>query len=153
GRYRVRLDRNAHQAGYFGRRFPIRASAETGAMIMETPRIWLEHEKCLQKTHCADQTVVEWLRRQNRGILSLTPHLGSFEITAPRITHSTPVPVMFRPPRWTPLAAVMEQARNIQGLKAVPANRQGMRHIVRALRSGEAVGMLPDQVPRGGEGL
>src|SRR5699024_1115856 len=47
----------------------------------------------------------------------------------------------------------MEAARNLPNLKAVPANMKGVREFVRALRKGEAVGMLPDQVPRGGEGI
>jgi KDO2-lipid IV(A) lauroyltransferase len=47
----------------------------------------------------------------------------------------------------------MEQARNTSGLKAVPATMQGVREFVRALKRGEAVGMLPDQVPSSGEGV
>lgn len=47
----------------------------------------------------------------------------------------------------------MEQARNMSGLKAVPATLQGVREFVRALRRGEAIGMLPDQVPSSGDGV
>jgi KDO2-lipid IV(A) lauroyltransferase len=35
----------------------------------------------------------------------------------------------------------------------VPANMQGVRQIARALTRGEAVGILPDQVPGNGEGV
>jgi KDO2-lipid IV(A) lauroyltransferase len=35
----------------------------------------------------------------------------------------------------------------------VPANRQGVKEFVKALRKGEAVGMLPDQAPGEGEGV
>jgi KDO2-lipid IV(A) lauroyltransferase len=34
-----------------------------------------------------------------------------------------------------------------------PANMQGVRQMVRALKRGEAIGMLPDQVPSVGEGV
>lgn len=153
GRYRIRLNRNAHQAGYPDAAFARRASAETGAMILETPKVWLHYDACLNKTYSDDDDVVRQASAENRGILYLTPHLGCFEITARYIARNGPITVMYRPPRWAPLEPVMEQARTIPGLKAVPANMQGVRQFVRALRRGEAVGMLPDQVPRGGEGI
>ncbi|MFA5520519.1 MAG: lysophospholipid acyltransferase family protein [Castellaniella sp.] len=153
GRYRLRLDRNARQAGYFERRFARRASAETGAMILETPKVWLDHARCLDRVISDEEHVIERVRSQGRGILFLTPHLGCFEITARHIARRQPITVMYRPPRWAPLAPVMARARELPGLAAVPANRQGVREFVRALRRGEAVGLLPDQVPGGGEGL
>jgi KDO2-lipid IV(A) lauroyltransferase len=60
---------------------------------------------------------------------------------------------MFRPPRKAFLAPVLEAARNAAGVVAVPANLQGVREFLKALRRHEAVGMLPDQVPREGDGV
>lgn len=153
GRYRIRLDRNAKQAGYMDTAFARRASGETGAMILETPKVWLQVDHCLARTFSDDNDIVEQARAENRGILYLTPHLGCFEITARYLARQRPITVMYRPPRWAPLEPVMEAAREIPGLKAVPATMQGVREFVRALRRGESVGMLPDQVPRGGEGI
>lgn len=153
GRYRNRLQRNAVQAGYKQKSFSSRAAAETGAMILETPKVWLQTEKCLEKTISNDDHVVQKIKDQGRGILYLTPHLGCFEITARYIAKTSPITVMFRPPRWKPLEPAMVQSRNTEGLNAVPANMQGVRQFVRALKKGQAVGMLPDQVPSGGEGV
>ena len=45
GRYRQRLRANAAQAGYDDPAFARRAAGETGAMILETLKVWLfEHE-------------------------------------------------------------------------------------------------------------
>ena len=38
-------------------------------------------------------------------------------------------------------------------MKAVPTNMDGVRQLLKALRRGEAVGLLPDQVPPEGMGL
>jgi Kdo2-lipid IVA lauroyltransferase/acyltransferase len=46
----------------------------------------------------------------------------------------------------------MVAARNNAGLHAAPANLSGLRQVLRALRRGEAVGLLPDQVPTDGMG-
>lgn len=153
GRYRRRLQSNARQAGYDDPAFARQAAAETGAMIMETPRVWLRTAACLQQTHSDDDAVVKQALALGRGILYLTPHLGCFEITARYLIQHGPITVMYRPPRQTALEPVMEQARNTSGLKAVPATMQGVREFVRALKRGEAVGMLPDQVPGSGEGV
>lgn len=153
GRYRKRLQSNARQAGYDAPNFARQAAAETGAMILETPRVWLRTAACLQQTHSDDDAVVKQALAQGRGILYLTPHLGCFEITARYLIQHGPITVMYRPPRQAALEPLMEQARNTSGLKAVPATMQGVREFVRALKRGEAVGMLPDQVPGSGEGI
>jgi hypothetical protein len=41
----------------------------------------------------------------------------------------------------------METARNRPGMQAVPTTLAGVRQMIKALRRGEAVGLLPDQVP------
>src|SRR5699024_8246753 len=75
GRYRIRLDRNARQAGYTSPAFARRASGETGAMTLETPKVWLQHQRCLEMTVSHDDDVVARALDENRGILYLTPHL------------------------------------------------------------------------------
>ena len=121
-------------------------------MILETPKVWLDVDACLAKTFSDDDDVVARAKAEGRGILYLTPHLGCFEITARYIAQHSPITVMYSPAVDT-VEPVMAQAREIPGLTAVPANMNGVRQFVRALRRGESVGMLPDQVPRGGEGI
>jgi KDO2-lipid IV(A) lauroyltransferase len=153
GRYRRRLQSNAAQAGYPAPAFARRAAAETGAMILETAKVWLRTPYCLARTFSHDDSLVRDALSEGRGILYLTPHLGCFEITARYLLQHGPITVMYRPPRQGFLEPVMEQARTMSGLHAVPATLQGVRQFVRALKRGEAVGMLPDQVPSGGDGV
>ena len=153
GKYRQRIQSNARQAGYDDPAFARRAAGEAGAMIMELPKVWLRSEQSLAKTVSDDNAVVERALAEGRGILYLTPHLGCFEIAGRYQTLHGPITVMFRPPRKEILAPVMESARNTSALRAVPATMQGVREFVRALKRGEAVGMLPDQAPAQGEGV
>lgn len=152
-KYRERLQHNARQAGYTDPAFALESAAHAGAMIMELPKVWLKNEESLAMVVSDDNHVVETALAEGRGVLYLTPHLGCFEITARYLTRHGPITVMFRPPRKPILAPIMESARNTPGLRAVPANRQGVREFVKALRKGEAVGMLPDQAPGEGEGV
>jgi len=155
GRYRRRLQANARQAGYPEAAFARRAAAHTGAMILETPKIWLREAECLRLTSSHDTDVLHEVQAEGRGVLFLTPHLGCFEITPRHILScgQGPMTVMYRPPRLAALAPLMTHVRNSSSLTAVPANRQGLRAFVRALRQGESIGLLPDQVPSDGEGL
>lgn len=153
GRYRRRLQENARQAGYDSPAFARRAAAESGAMILEIPKVWWRTPLCLDRICSDEESVVQTAVSQGRGILYLTPHLGCFEVTARYATRYGPLTIMFRPPRSPLLNPIVGSARDMHNLKAVPANRQGVREFVRALKRGETVGMLPDQVPREGDGL
>lgn len=153
GRYRTRLRANARQAGYTDAAFARRAAAETGAMILEMPRVWLHPAECLAQISSPEESIVQEALAEGRGLLYLTPHLGCFEITARHLVNYGPLTVMYRPPRYAALEPALEGSRNMPGLRAVPANMQGVREFVRALKRGEAVGMLPDQVPSSGDGV
>jgi KDO2-lipid IV(A) lauroyltransferase len=152
GKYRSRLRANAAQAGYSDPAFARRAAAEAGAMILETPKVWLGGKKSLALVTSDDRILIE-ARAEGRGILFLTPHLGCFEITARYLAQRVPLTVMFRPPRQEALAPLLETARDTAGIHAVPATLTGVREFVRALRRKESVGMLPDQVPGKGDGV
>lgn len=154
GKYRQRLRANATQAGYPDAAFARRAAGQVGAMILEMPKIWFREADSLARAQVGeDFKIVEQAIAERRGILFLTPHLGCFEIMARHMAHKVPLTVMFRPPRKAVLAPLLESARNNSAVRAVPANMQGVREFVRALRRGEAVGLLPDQAPGVGEGV
>ncbi|WP_422848796.1 lysophospholipid acyltransferase family protein [Acidovorax sp. M14] len=151
--YRRRFLANSALAGYsFG---AVRAAvAHAGRMVAELPRLWmgatmpcaLTGEACVEQAYAA-----------GRGIVFLTPHQGCFELSAQAAARRWsaergPITVLYRPARQAWLAKVMETARNRPGMLAVPTTLAGVRQMIKALRRGEAVGLLPDQVPPGGQG-
>ena len=88
----------------------------------------------------------------------LTPHLGCFEICAQayaeRLAQYGPITVLYRPAKQPWLREVMEAtARGARALATAPASLAGVRQMIRALRRGETVGLLPDQVPPSGQGV
>ena len=153
GRYRDRLRANAAQAGFTDPAFLRAAAAQTGAMIFETPKVWLQETACVNMAIDANPNVLDAARQEGRGILFLTPHLGCFEITARYLAHRMPLTVMFREPRQAALRSLVQEARNNSAMLAVPATTRGVREFVRALKRGHSVGMLPDQVPGRGDGV
>jgi KDO2-lipid IV(A) lauroyltransferase len=63
-----------------------------------------------------------------------------------------PLTVLYRPARQAWLTELVQVARRRPGLHAVPTNLTGVRLMIKALRQGQSVGLLPDQVPPCGMG-
>ncbi len=156
--YRSTLRANLAQAGITDPAVADRAAAEMGKSILELPYIWLRPAADLiPRITPVDWHLVEAARASQRGVIFLTPHLGCFEVTAQYFVLATPdrapLTVLYRPPRKSALRPLIETGRARGNLRPVPANLAGVRQLFRALRRGEAIGLLPDQVPSEGEGV
>ncbi len=129
------------------------AIAEAGKGIVELPKIWLrpQDEVVARVVKVSGWELVEAAWAQGRGILFLTPHLGCFEIAAQYYAAHRPMTVLYRRPKQDWLAPLIEEGRGAN-LTLAPADLSGVRRLLKALKSGEAVGILPDQVPGNGEG-
>jgi KDO2-lipid IV(A) lauroyltransferase len=97
--------------------------------------------------------LIEQARDSGRGVLLLTPHLGCFEIAGFYFGQRLPLTVLYRPPRKRWLEAFMVRGRKRGTTDLATTDLAGVRKLLRALRNGEAVGVLPDQAPRFGEGV
>ena len=152
--YRQRFLANTAQAGYpFAEVRP--AVAHIGRMVAELSRLWLGPAPVIEWENDA---CVDAAYRSKAGVLFLTPHLGCFEVTAQALAarYSAaygPLTVLFRPARKPWLAPLVAASRQRPGLETAPTTLAGVRQMIRALRQGRAVGLLPDQVPPDGMGL
>ncbi len=159
GSYRRRLRGNADLAGLSAAQRH-RAIAEGGRMVAELPRLWLRPQDQplggLVRWG-GDAALIDAALDAGRGLVFLTPHLGCWEVTAQatieRYGQRMKLTVMYRPARQAWLRDIEEGARRRPGLDTVPAALGGVRQMIRALRRGESVGLLPDQVPPEGMGV
>ena len=153
--YRRRWRAHTRQAGLSGRACWASIGA-AGQQVAELPRLWFGPPVPVGWEGAAH---IEAALAQRRGVLFLTPHLGCFEVT-PRayaerfgVPHAAPITVLYRPSRHAALDALLRQARQRPGMAAAPTTLAGVRQLMQALRRGEAVGLLPDQVPPEGLGV
>ncbi len=153
GRYRRRLLAHAKQAGY-SNAVALNSVGEAGKMVAELPRLWLG-----RPVHVAWQGAehIEAAQASGSGVLFLTPHLGCFEITAQayaqRFGNRHPMTVLFRPARQAALRDLVALSRQRPGLLTAPTTLAGVKQLIKALKAGDAVGLLPDQVPPAGQGV
>jgi len=152
--YRRHVRENMAQAG-IDPALRGQVAAEAGKQMLELARIWLL--KLEQATALVTEVVgwehVEAAQRAGKGIVFLTPHLGCFEITAQYYAAFGDITVLYRPPRQASLRQMILEGRKRERLHLAPADLSGVRSLIKALKKGEAVGMLPDQAPKVGEGV
>jgi KDO2-lipid IV(A) lauroyltransferase len=146
--YRRRFDSFIAQAAFDTPELRRRALEEAGKTLAELPWLWtrpVRETRDLVQTQ--DWTLVEAAQQAGQGIIFLTPHLGCFEIAAQYYAAHAPITVLYSPPEQAALRHLVEQSRQRHQLQTAPANLGGVKQLFRALRRGEAVGILPDQVP------
>ena len=128
----------------------IRAS---GMLFSDSLWIWRNPQKALALVEVQNWDVVEAAINEGHGLVMLTPHLGGFEIIPRVLAQHFPATILYRPSRQAWLNEVVEEGRAYPNMHFVPTNLNGVRQMTRALTRGEAIGILPDQVPSGGEGV
>ncbi len=150
--YRHRLKSNITRAGYAAQLHE--AIVESGKNILELPFIWCAApQRVLPSAVIENWDVAQAALDAGRGVVFLTPHLGCFEIIAQAIAARTRLTALYRPPHKQALKPLIEGARARANLALAPANLAGVRTLLKALKAGQAIGLLPDQVPQHGEGV
>lgn len=153
------ITENLTQSGLVPRKTEIKSliklnMVEAGKSLIESLAIWQKSEQEVLSwvKSCADWHLVEEAIAKKKGIIFLTPHMGCFEITSIFYGSQHPITILYRRPKLRWLHALTMAGRTRQQVKLAPANLQGVRNLIQALKRGEAIGILPDQVPGRGEG-
>lgn len=123
---------------------------ETGRSLAEMVRIWIGAPRDWTG-YVEDNGYSQACRallEQGRGLIIALPHLGNWELIAYLTTPIVPTTALYRPPRMAFMDQWMRQGRARSGLTPVPIDRQGLKALHAALQRGEAVAILPDQVPK-----
>ena len=127
---------------------------ETGKGLFETLYLWLNPSKNLsnlvRQVHGWQH--IEAALHAQKGLIFLTPHMGCFEITSIYYGSKNPITVLYRPPKLKWLTRLMNAGRARKGVALAEANASGVRKLMQALKRGEAIGILPDQIPKAGDG-
>ena len=150
------LFRPQYEAVVIARKLPFKlweAVCASGMLFSDSLWIWRNPEKALRLVEVQNWDLVETAIQEGHGLVMLTPHLGGFEIIPRVLAQHFPATILYRPSRQEWLNEVVEEGRAYPNMHFVPTNLNGVRQMTRALTRGEAIGILPDQVPSGGEGV
>ncbi len=128
--------------------------SEAGKSVLELPWVWKRPlaEVVAGAKQCHGWEYVAAAHAQGKGVILLTPHFGCFELIGLYVAARMPITSMYSPPSREFLNTLMLEGRERGQMKLAPTDLGGVRQMLKALKRGEAIGVLPDQVPSNGEG-
>lgn len=91
-----------------------------------------------------------------RGVIVLAPHHGNWELLNRWLASRTPLAILYKPPESAVGEAFLRLVRadaDAARVEQVRAEGAGVRQLFKRLRDGGVIGVLPDQQPKGGDGV
>lgn len=156
--YRRRFHENSRQAG-FSWKVVRRAVGEAGKLVFELPWVWLRpHAQKQPRISWDGVELVEQALQRGKGVIFMTPHVGCFEaIPQAQVERFSAkygaMTLLYRPSKSPWFDAVLREVRSAPGLEPAPTTTSGVRMVLKALKQGRVIGLLPDQVPGDGLGV
>jgi len=129
--------------------------SEGGKAIMELLPLWLCTDKKVLKLvkGRSGWEHIDAARAAGKGVILVAPHIGCFEIIGQYFGALHPFTIMYKPSPQPRLDALMLAGRQRSQTKLVPTDISGVRALLAALKRHDAIGILPDQVATGGDGV
>jgi len=139
---------NAHEKRQLLRRSLI----ESAKTFMEMPGIWRgDPRRFLDRLDRGDSVEkIQQLLARGKGLIIAAPHLGSWEGGGSLLSIAAPVTSLYRPPRKKEFDEYIRNGRFANGNKLAPTNPNGVKTLLKALKKGEIIAILPDQEPKAG---
>ena len=101
---------------------------------------------------CTGWEHVDAAKSRQRAIIFVTPHLGCYDIAGRYLESRIPVTALYSPPKQAWLEPLMQQGRVRGGGRTAAAGANGVRTLLKTLKTGGNIIILPDQVPAPGHG-
>lgn len=151
--FRGKSQTNLRQAGLYEPTLMRRAADQSGQAVAETALLWFgARERIDRLIRVENGELLSQALGHGRGVILLTAHVGSFEAAALGSARFGPITVLYKPPRIDAVRTLVESGRTAPNVYPVPTTAAGVRGLLRALKRGELIGVLPDQVPSEGDG-
>ena len=127
---------------------------ELGVLLVESGPVWRwspqRLEKHIQKVSGEEQLLAA--EQKGKGTIILLPHFGSWEIMGVYLGKRGKLTSLYQPPEDPGFDAMIFKARERTGNQLVPTNTRGVKALLKALKAGETIVILPDQTPTKGSG-
>lgn len=105
---------------------------------------------------CSGWEHIDAAKVDQRAIIFVTPHLGCYDIAGRYLAQRIPITALYQPPKQAWMEPIMQQGRVRGGSSTAAASAGGVRTLLKTLKSGGNIVILPDQVPaptEGGDGV
>lgn len=127
----------------------------TARQSLEMLRTWT-HPACENLSRLSQrdgQALYDAALASGRGVIVAAPHFGNWELLNQWLAERGPVAIVYRPPESGVVDGFLQLARGIDNVHQVRAEGPAVRRLFKVLKDGGAVGILPDQQPKMGDGV
>lgn len=129
----------------------------TGLQALETLRFWTRpHADNLALIGSSEGVALfDAALAAGRGLIVAAPHHGNWELLNQWLASRTALAILYRPPESAIGEAFLRRVRADEGgrVTQIRAEAAGIRQLLKRLRDGGVVGILPDQQPKAGDGV
>ena len=122
---------------------------ELGRGVSELATAWTAPVEKLYALvrECDGWAHVEAAKSASRPIIFVTPHLGCYDIAGRYLESLIPITALYRSPKLAWLEPIMQAGRVRGGATTARADASGVRTLLKTLKHGGNIVILPDQVP------
>lgn len=92
-------------------------------------------------------------RAGQQGAIFVTPHLGSWELLGLLTAARSDLLILYTPPKSAYVEKLSCQGRRATGGATISTSELNIKTLIRHIKNGGSVGILPDQVPAGNGGV
>ncbi|WP_339671177.1 lysophospholipid acyltransferase family protein [Dasania marina] len=127
---------------------------QLGVLLLEMGPVWRWRPERLLKTvkEVSGYEHIEQAEQTGKGTILIVPHLGSWEMVGVYLGKRCKVTALYQPPEDPRFHKIIHTARYRTGITLAPTNMRGVKALLKALKAGESVAILPDQTPAEGSG-
>lgn len=131
-----------------------RSLLHTGMALTEAPWIGLRPKEQVRELIHAGEGAALFTRalQDSEGMIVATPHWGSWEVTCLVMSEQVPLTYLYRSPRNPVMEAHLLKWRANLGGTPATLDPAGIRQVLKQIKQGKVVGILPDQEPDPGGG-
>ena len=127
----------------------------TSRQAFETLRLWTRPaaRNLADITEVHGEALFDAALADGRGLIVAAPHMGNWELLNQWLASRGPVSIVYAPPDSAVGDAFLQRARGGENITQIPAEGPAVRQMLKTLKAGGTVGILPDQQPKQGDGV
>ncbi|MEC3888074.1 lauroyl acyltransferase [Xanthomonas campestris] len=126
----------------------------TARQTLEVLRTWTRPPaENLARLQRNGQELYDAALASGRGVIVAAPHFGNWELLNQWLSERGPIAIVYRPPDSDAVDGFLQLARGGDNVRQVRAEGPAVRQLFKVLKDGGAVGILPDQQPKMGDGV
>ena len=114
-----------------------------------SPLVYIEYLKNINLLNKVNnEEVIKECVNKNKGVIFMTPHHGSWELSGLFVASKIKTYTMFKPLRNKVLNDFVFKGRESQGASLVETDNIGVKKLLKALKNNFGIGILPDHTPK-----